>query len=98
MRYCWIPLPRPQLDEKQQAILKRVRESWTGITREQLEQCVARGYSGHPTSRPPGCILLAVGEQKARTVYQAVVKEHLANHLFIDYECAEELDRQMGNL
>lgn len=88
-----IPLPRPQLDESQQGILKRVRESWTGITREQLEQCVARGYSGHPTSRPPGCILLASGALKARTVYQAVIRERLVNHLFIDYDCAAELDR-----
>lgn len=83
-----IPLPRPDLPQDRLTILKNIEDCWTGVTRKHLEACVAKGFAGHPTSRVPGCILVAVGEQKARTVYQALVCEGLVNHAFIDYACA----------
>lgn len=87
-----IPLPRPNLTAKQREVLASIEESWTGVTRNHLQECVNKDFRGHPTTRPPGCILTAVGEAKARNVYQAVVKEGLVNHLFMDYECAQALD------
>ena len=89
-----IPLPLPNLDVKQRDMLQRLGESWTGVTDGHLKRCKAKAATGgHPASRVPGCILVAVGAGKARNVYQAVVEEQLVNHLFIDYACAEALDR-----
>jgi hypothetical protein len=88
-----LPRPRPRLSDDQLKILKNIEESWMGVTRQHIEKCVERGFdrTRHATARPPGCILIAVGAQKARTTYQAVVREGLVNHLFIDYECAQAL-------
>ena len=87
-----IPLPKLNLTESQRNVLKSIEDSWTGLQRQQLLECVKRGYEGHPSSRPPGCILTAIGKLRAQTVYQAVVVEGLVNHLFLDYECGKALE------
>lgn len=92
-----IPLPRPNLTESQRRVLQSIEDCWTGLPRKQLMDCVSRGFVGRPGSRPPGCILTAIGERKARTVYQAVVVEGLVNHLFIDHECAEALEELLAS-
>jgi DNA-binding transcriptional regulator LsrR (DeoR family) len=92
-----IPLPRPNLTESQRKVLKSIEDSWTGLQREQLIRCVSRGFEGHPNSRPPGCILTAIGAHRARTVYQAVVVEGLVNHLFIDSDCGKALETLLAD-
>lgn len=88
-----IPLPRPNLAPEQVQALRDYESNWTGITQRHVQACVAKGFTGrHPVARTPGCVLIAVGERKARAVYQAVVVEGLVNHLFIDDACAKALD------
>ena len=85
-----IPLPRDNLSDDQKKTLEKLKTSWTGVTRECIEDCMKKAKFGHRSARPPGTVLIAVGKQKARGVFQAVVRESIVNHLFLDYECAQE--------
>jgi DNA-binding transcriptional regulator LsrR (DeoR family) len=80
-------LPRPALNPKARDTLADIRRRWRGIQDVHLRRCAERGRKGRP-----GIVIVALGANKAATVRE-VVQRGLVNHLLIDDDLAEALQR-----
>jgi hypothetical protein len=65
---------------------------FTGITIADIEALAKRTAVSDGQDRRPGIVVLAIGENKARIVYE-VVRRGLVTELIIDHDLAFELGR-----
>ena len=85
--------PKPTLTAKQAARLEAVAGRWTGLTKEHLVPCAQRAFAQHSSSKgPPGVVVISVGRERAPFLLEAI-KLGLINHLIIDDELQDELER-----
>jgi len=87
-----ICIPKPRLKPEQTKIISNLNSRWTGITRPQLESCARRSATADPLQGVPGVCVVAIGRNKALFVCEAV-KLGLVNHLIIDDDLGQELER-----
>ena len=85
---CGVFLPKQELTEEQLGQLDDLKRRWTGITEEQL----ALWAKAAQERKIPGVIVMAIGREKAEIIY-AGLKRGLINHLAIDQDLAEALER-----
>lgn len=85
--------PRAHLTREQQAKLDAVAARWTGLTIEHLKACSRRAHDQpDPFGGPPGVVVICAGAERAPFLIEAV-KQGVINHLIVDDELQEELDR-----
>ena len=63
-------------------------QRWTGVTIEQLRECVVRAQR----KNAPGILVVAIGASKAPVVH-AAVRSGLVQHLFTDQYLADRLEQ-----
>ncbi len=85
-------IPRPDLSASQRVKLKDLSKRWTGIKLEHLKNCSLSSFSSDPLKGKPGIVVVAIGKNKARFIYEGT-KLNLINHLVIDDDLEEELER-----
>ncbi len=83
-----ILIPRPRLDAKGREEVEQMQANWTGIQAKALLRCAENAAQ----TGAPGVIVVAFGKAKADMVY-ACVKRGFINHLLIDQDLSEELER-----
>ena len=85
--------PRDRLTPKQKQKLETVAARWTGVTVDHLKRCSRRAHDQpHSFNGPPGVVVICVGKARAPFLLEAV-KQGIVNHLIIDDELQEELDK-----
>jgi DNA-binding transcriptional regulator LsrR (DeoR family) len=85
--------PRERLNAQQKAKLDAVATRWTGLTVDHLQRCSRRAHDQpDPFGGPPGVVVVCIGRERAPFLIEAI-KQGIINHLIIDDELQEELDR-----
>lgn len=85
-------ISRSGLSKADQAKLNRVNERWTGIRLEHLLDCAKRAATSDSKKKLPGVVVIAIGKSKAHFLLETI-KLGLINHLILDYDLEEELER-----
>jgi DNA-binding transcriptional regulator LsrR (DeoR family) len=83
-------IARPDLTKRSQQKLQTIIDRWTGLKLEHIQACSTRARNS-PTG-PPGVVVVSGGKSKAQFIWH-IAKLGLVNHLIIDEELAEELDK-----
>jgi DNA-binding transcriptional regulator LsrR (DeoR family) len=85
--------PKDPLTPMRKQKLQKVAARWTGLTVDHLKRCSRRAHE-QPNSfnGPPGVVVICVGKARAQFLLEAI-KQGIVNHLIIDDELQEELDR-----
>jgi hypothetical protein len=65
---------------------------WTGIAKRHLSALVEKGASAPPLG-PSGCVLCALGENKASITKRLICEDRLVNHLVCDRSLFDALVR-----
>ena len=76
---CGALIPRNGYERQ----VEQINQFWNGITLEDIRRCREQAS--------PGVIVVAVGKNKSRSVYDAVLRGFV-NHLIIDQDLADGLD------
>jgi len=84
-----ILLPRSSEPSK---LVQTITSRWKGIRYDHLARCARRADDDEHYSGRPGIVILSVGKARAEVI-AAAVSRGLVNHLVIDQELAEELER-----
>jgi DNA-binding transcriptional regulator LsrR (DeoR family) len=84
-------IPRLNLDKKQTRRFESVRRCWTGLQKEHLIKCSARGSDAYDKG-PPGVVVVSGGTGRAAPICE-LIKLGLVNHLIIDDVLANELEK-----
>ncbi len=84
-----IVLPRASNPSK---LVQTITNRWKGIRYSHMAQCARRADDDEHYSGKPGIVILSVGKERAEVI-AAAVSQGLVNHLVIDQELAEELER-----
>jgi DNA-binding transcriptional regulator LsrR (DeoR family) len=90
-------IERAHLSKRPMGRLESVTKRWTGLKFKHLDACAARAAEARaaqqdPLTGMPGVVVVSRGAKRAELVYEAV-KRGLVNHLVIDQELAEELEK-----
>jgi DNA-binding transcriptional regulator LsrR (DeoR family) len=84
-----IVLPRSSEPSK---LVQTITNRWKGIRYSHMARCARRADDDEHYSGRPGVVILSVGKERAEVI-AAAVAQGLVNHLVIDQELAEELER-----
>ena len=87
--------PHEGLAEKDRIEVDDINARWTGVKVANLKRCADRAFKGDPMTGPPGLVIAAVDARKANIVLD-IVKRGLVNHLLIDEDLQEALERHLG--
>lgn len=82
---CFLPVPG--LDARGRKVLDGVNERWLGIQFQHLQNCAAAALR----KRTPGVVVLAIGEEKAEVVLEAI-KHKLVNIVCCDMRLMKRLE------
>jgi DNA-binding transcriptional regulator LsrR (DeoR family) len=87
--------PRATLTRPQKRKLDGMVNRWTGLKEEHLRLCSNRAAAGNPIDGRPGVVVISTGRARAHIISRAV-RMGLVNHLIIDQELEEELNRVLS--